>query len=239
MAGNPEFTANKPLGRKVVDTRLTVYNHTQMNTYKGRNLVGAYAIDAEGIVPPAKQLLVEKGLLRSILNASVPNEIMANSNGNLRLGIYPTLIMTEIHPSVLEVQSSQSLSPSALKQRLIRSAREEGLDYAYIVRSLSGAMKIYQVDVKTGRETLMRSPDLEKITIARLKRFDAVSNEEYIENRMLATGVAQQDHLRDAFPMSVICPAGILFQDVEIKRQTGHLENIPSIINPTERTIKK
>jgi len=177
--------------------------------------------------------LVERGLLRQILNASVPNEIAAHSNGNLRLGIFPTQTMTEIKPSVLEITSSQTLTSARLKQRLISTAKSEGLDYAYIVRQLSGAIKIYQVDVRTGRETLMRSPDLERITMARLKRFDAVSNEEFVENRMLASDFVQG--ARDAFPMAIICPAGILFQDVEIKRQTGHLEVLPTVVNPTER----
>ena len=233
VAGNPQFTANKPLGRKVVDTRLTVVNHTNKNSHKGMDLVGAYNIDAEGVQPQARQLLVERGLLRQILNASVPNEIAAHSNGNLRLGIFPTQTMTEIKPSVLEITSSQTLTPARLKQRLISTAKSEGLDYAYIVRQLSGAIKIYQVDVRTGRETLMRSPDLERITMARLKRFDAVSNEEFVENRMLASDFVQG--ARDAFPMAIICPAGILFQDVEIKRQTGHLEVLPTVRNPTER----
>jgi hypothetical protein len=78
----------------------------------------------------------------------------------------------------------------------------------------------------------MRSPDIERITITRLKRFDAVSNEEFIANRMYRIGSVDGG---EALPMSIICPAGILLQDVEIKRQTGNLGTLPSVSNPTER----
>ena len=230
--GNTDFVANKPLGRKVVDTRLTVINHTQMTSYKGVNLVGAYAVDAEGVVPAPRQVLVERGLLRQILNASIPNQQATSSNGNFRLGITPSQITTQIKPAVLEIQSTKPLSPSNLKKRLISTAKSEGLEYAYIVRQLSGTVKIYQVDVKTGRETLMRSPDIERIGIGRLKRFDAVSSEEFIANRMYRIGNADGG---EALPMSIICPAGILFQDVEIKRLTTNMGTLPPVSNPTER----
>jgi len=234
VGGTPAFTPNKPLGRKVVDTRLTVINHTQMTTHRGTNLVGAYAVDANGVVPAARQVLVERGLLRQILNTSIPNQQASQSHGNFRLGVNPAQITTQIQPAVLEIQSSQALTPARLRQRLISTARSEGLDYAYIVRQISGTPKIYRVDVRTGQETLMRSPDIERITINRLKRFDAVSNQEFVANKMFGTRAADGSR-GPAFPMSIICPNGILLQDVEIKRNTANMGTLPPVSNPTER----
>ena len=234
VAGNVAFTPNRPIGRKVIDTRLTVINHTQMTSHRGIALVGAYAVDADGVVPAARQVLVERGLLRQILNTSVPNQQAAQSHGNFRLGPSPAQITTQIMPSVLEIQSSQTLTPARLRQQLIRTARNEGLDYAFIVRQLSGTPRIYRVDVRTGQETLMRSPDIEQITVRRLMRFDAVSNQEFVSNRMF--GVRAADGSRGpAFPVSIICPAGILLNDVEIRRSTANMGTLPPVTNPTER----
>jgi len=185
-------------------------------------------------VPNARQVLVERGLLRQILNTSVPNQQASQSHGNFRLGPNPQPITTQIMPGVLEIQSSQTLTPARLRQQLIRTARNEGLDYAYIVRQLSGTPRIYRVDVRTGQETLMRSPDIEQITIRRLMRFDAVSNQEFVSNRMF--GVRAADGSRGpAFPVSIICPAGILLNDVEIRRSTANMGTLPPVTNPTER----
>ncbi|MCL2414987.1 MAG: metallopeptidase TldD-related protein [Bacteroidales bacterium] len=234
VAGNVTFTPNRPIGRKVVDTRLTVINHTQMTSHRGIPLVGAYAVDADGVVPAARQVLVERGLLRQILNTSVPNQQASSSHGNFRLGPNAAQITTQIMPSVLEVTSSQALSPSRLRQQLIRTARNEGLDYAYIVRQLSGTPRIYRVDVRTGQETLMRSPDIEQINVRRLMRFDAVSNQEFVANRMFGARAADGSR-GPAFPVSIICPAGILLNDVEIRRSTANMGTLPPVTNPTER----
>ncbi|MCL2417165.1 MAG: metallopeptidase TldD-related protein [Bacteroidales bacterium] len=234
VAGNVAFTPNRPLGRKVVDTRLTVVNHTNKTSHRGISLVGAYAVDAEGVVPAARQVLVERGLLRQILNTSVPNQQAASSHGNFRLGPNAAQITTQIMPSVLEVQSSQALSPARLRQQLIRTARNEGLDYAYIVRQLSGTPRIYRVDVRTGQETLMRSPDIERITTRRLMRFDAVSNQEFVGNKMFGARAADGSR-GPAFPVSIICPGGILLNDVEVRRSTANMGTLPPVTNPTER----
>jgi len=234
VAGNPVFTPNRPIGRKVIDTRLTVINHTQKTTHRGMNLVGAYAVDADGVIPAPRQVLVERGLLRQILNTSIPNQQADRSHGNFRLGVNPGVISTQIQPAVLEITSSQTLTPARLRQRLLSTARSEGLDYAYIVRQISSTPKIYRVDVRTGRETLMRSPDIERITISRLQRFDAVSNQEFVANRMF--GIRAADGSRSVpMPISIICPGAILLQDVEVRRQTANMGTLPPVSNPTER----
>jgi hypothetical protein len=232
--GQQQVIRNVPPGRKLIDTRFTVFNHTQMTEYKGKSLVGAYSIDGEGIVPETSQLLVEKGILKSFLNNRVPTEFAPKSNGNNRIGTNPGFITTDVKPSVLEIQASDGLSNQALRERLINSAKEEGLTYAYIVRKTSGVEKIYQVDVATGKETLMRSPDIERIAIKHLKRVDAVSSETYVANRLF--GNAHDNSARtQAFPVSVICPNALLLQDVEINSSTATLEINPFVKNPLER----
>ncbi|MDR2908234.1 MAG: hypothetical protein LBU91_09645 [Bacteroidales bacterium] len=225
---------NIPVGRKLIDTRFTVINHTQMSEYNGQSLVGAYAVDGEGVVPAADQVLVEKGLLKSFLNNRIPTEFAPKSNGNNRIGTNPAYISTDVKPAVLEIQTTQGLSNPELRERLINSAKEEGLSYAYIVRKLSGVIRIYQVDVATGKETLMRSPEIAGIGIARLKRVDAVSADRYVEN-VVYTNAYDQSLNTEGYPMSIICPKSLLLQDIEINKSTANLEVKPSVMNPLER----
>jgi hypothetical protein len=234
VGGSNQNIRNIPIGRKLIDTRFTVFNHTQMSEYNGKSLVGGYAVDGEGIVPEPTQLLVENGLLRSYLNNRIPTEFAKNSNGNSRIGSNPAFISTDVKPSVLEIQATDGLDNQVLRQRLLNSAKNEGLDYAYIVRKTSGVVKIYQVDVATGSETLMRSPDIENVSIKHLKRVDAVSSEIHIANRLLSN--AHDNSARgQSFPISIISPNALLLQDIEINSSTATLEVKPSVKNPLER----
>lgn len=61
------------IGRKIVDNRLTVKNYTTLDKYNGIPLLGAYEIDAEGVVPEKEMTLVDKGILRQMLNGRVPS----------------------------------------------------------------------------------------------------------------------------------------------------------------------
>ena len=39
------------LGRKIIDSRLTIKNYTNMQEYNGIPLAGHYEIDCDGVVP--------------------------------------------------------------------------------------------------------------------------------------------------------------------------------------------
>jgi hypothetical protein len=231
---SPAFARNVPLGRKLIDTRFTVINHTQKTEHNGKSLVGAYHIDGEGIVPQASLVLVERGIIRNFLNNRIPTEFAPKSNGNNRIGTNPGFITTDIQPSVLEIQATGGLNNRALRQRLINSAKEEGLDYAFIVRKTSGVVRIYKVDVATGRETLMRSPQIDHIGLRQLRRVDAVSSDVLVSNQLFSN-FHDNTGRTSAFPVSVIAPNAILLQDVEISTGTATSEVKPSVKNPLER----
>jgi hypothetical protein len=225
---------NIPIGRKLIDTRFTVYNHTQKTEFNGKSLVGAYAVDGEGVVPQASLLLVENGMLRNFLNNRIPTLHASTSNGNQRISANPAFITTDVKPSVLEIQTSEGFSRQELRTKLMSMAKAEGLDYAYIVRKTSGVARIYQIDVNTGAETMMRSPDIEQVGLRQLKRVDAVASDMLVENRMVRHTHSQEGR-GAAFPVSIIAPNALLFQDVEINSSTATLETKPVVRNPLQR----
>ena len=94
---------------------------------------GRYAIDAQGFA--AQPLtLVKAGVLRELLMTRTPNKKRAASNGRARvspfLGMGPTI-------SNLSVKSKKrGMTRVQLERELLRRAREDGYEFAYVVESL-------------------------------------------------------------------------------------------------------
>ncbi|MCA9712570.1 MAG: hypothetical protein KDK70_42470, partial [Myxococcales bacterium] len=95
---------------------------------------GSYAVDAEGFVP-APLTLVEQGELRDLLLTRVPNPHHGHgSNGRARMT--PAL---EVGPALsnLELRARRrGLVPAALERELLRRAREDGYEFAYVIEAL-------------------------------------------------------------------------------------------------------
>ena len=234
VAQQQQTARNLPIGRRLLDARFTVINHTQKTEFNGIPLVGSYHVDAEGIIPEPSLVMIDRGILTNFLNNRIPTEFAARSNGNQRIGSNPEQIVTEMRPSVLEIQATDGVSRQTLRQQLLDSARDEGLPYAYIVRQTTGAARIYQVDVETGVETLMRSPNIEQLGIRQLRRVDGVSSEIIVSHRLLNNFSDTWSNV-SAFPISIISPCALLFQDVEINIGTVTLETKPTVANPLLR----
>lgn len=60
------------LGRKIIDSRLTIKNYTNMQEYNGIPLAGHYEIDCDGVVPEKELTLVDKGIFKRQLNGRIP-----------------------------------------------------------------------------------------------------------------------------------------------------------------------
>lgn len=66
--GKPQKTLEDRVGRKIVDSRITIRNYMALNRYNNVPLVGCYEIDAEGGGPEKETVLVENGILKRFLN---------------------------------------------------------------------------------------------------------------------------------------------------------------------------
>ena len=159
------------IGRKIIDNRLTVKNYTSLEKYDGTPLLGAYEIDAEGVIPEKEMTLVDKGILRQMLNGRVPSLKTQHSTGSSRFVMTGSDIVYATAPGTIHIQVDKGTKQDKMKKALIKAAKDEGLDYAYIVRSIAGpASRIYKVDVKDGSETQVRFGDVSAINLAKIKR---------------------------------------------------------------------
>ncbi|MEM7159904.1 MAG: metallopeptidase TldD-related protein [Myxococcota bacterium] len=171
---------------------------------------GDFAIDIEGFVP-GPVTLVEAGVLRDLLLTRVPNPHHGTqSNGRARMT--PSL---EIGPALsnLRLRSrKRGLNPTGLQRELLRRAREDGYDFAYVVEALrdgtvlgsvmrssaaayagTGKLdlplpaRVFRVDA-SGKRTLVRGAILAPASIRALRRIRAVGQPEHTERLRLPVG---------------------------------------------------
>lgn len=219
-------TLEKRMGKKIIDSRLTIRNYSSLNKYKNISLLGAYEIDAEGVVPEKEMTLVNNGILTHMLNGRYPTKRSPQSTGSSRYVLAVGKIAFTTAPGILHISAKEGLKPEKMKKALIKTAREEGLDYAYVVRKFAGqASLIYRVNVKDGTEILVRTGDFSPLNLPKLKRLAAISAKERVTNYVLHQQVLS----------SLICPSSILIEDVEINPSELRKSKEPVLEFPLKR----
>ena len=201
-------TLDARLGMKIVDNRITIKNYTSLDKYNGVQLLGAYNIDAEGVIPAKEMTLVDKGIFKGMLNGCIPTLYAPQSPGSSRFLLSSNNGMFETAPGTIHIEVEKGTKPEKMKSALIKAAKEEGLKYGYIVRSLAGkASRIYRVDLD-GNETQVRFGDVSGLSLVNLKRMLNISSKENVSNYVLGGQLLS----------SLIYPSSILIENVEINK---------------------
>lgn len=219
-------TLEGKIGKKILDPRLTVKNHSNLKEYNGNFLIGTYEIDAEGVMPAAEEVLIENGILKKMLNGQVPTDKVRYSTGSARFLPIRTDVIYATAPGTLEVTSEKGLKPEAMKKALLKVAKEKKLDYAYIVRKLSAESSlIYRVDVKSGEETQVRFGKLSPLNWSKLKNIGEISSVSNVYNFFMNGGAL----------VSMVCPASLLMQNVDITQMKTQKNKMPVLKFPLQR----
>jgi predicted Zn-dependent protease len=215
------------IGRRIVDKRISIKDCPTMKSFNGKTLLGSYTVDGDGVRPASELTLLEKGLIKNRLSGRYPTRTCPVSNGHERIAQSSSYLKTVVAPGVTVVDVDKAIKENKMKKQLIKAAKEDGLDYAYISRSdmSNSSMQFFKVDVKTGAETLMRvgySPDG---TDNKLKYF-------------LKAASADKDMLNYIYqgvPATVIYPSSIIIGGVDIEPASTKIEKMPVIPSPLER----
>lgn len=201
------------MDKKLISNDLTIKSVPKMKEYKGKNLIGSFQVDAEGVVPPAELVLVDKGTLKTLLSDRIPTKKIKESNGHARLASTIGSIETSTGPGVIVVENANATDTKELKSKMLEKAKEEGLEYAYIVRKISstsagkddkfdvsgmlgafgGAKEgkiskpvcLYRVNVNTGQEELVRNAELGGLTVNSMKKLLGTSKEQTAYNTLI------------------------------------------------------
>jgi predicted Zn-dependent protease len=209
---------------RILPDFLTLVDDPTLASLDGTALLGHYDVDDEGVksrpVP-----LVEKGMLVNFLLGRQPIRDFPASNGHGRAG----LPLSWPAPAVgnLVVRSTDPVTPEELKKKLIAICKDRGLDYGYYAETMGSQRAprmIYRVWAKDGHEELVRGAlfgDLDQRSMR--SNIVAAGNDHFVYNEV------------QPIPHAVVAPS-ILFDDLEVKRQTSNKDKLPEYPAPQPAT---
>lgn len=213
------------IGKKLLDPRLSVVNYSSMTEYMNVPLLGNYEVDAEGVIPEKEVLLVDKGVLKKVLNGQIPTNKVRYSTGSSRFIPARGDVIYVTAPGTLHVKTHDGLKSEAMKKALLKAAKESKSDYAYIVRRLAGsASLLYKVDVKTGKETQVRFGKVAPVNMSKLKSIREICSEEKVHNLLSDKGALT----------SMIYPSSILLNNMDISIMDVPKRKLPVLKNPLQ-----
>lgn len=217
-------SADMMFDKKIISRDLSITAMSGTQEYNGQKLMGYYPVDGEGVVPDKELVLVENGVLKNLLNGRIPTKKVSQSNGHNRFNGN----MLQLMPGNVRLSSSNTYSAAQLKQKLIEAAKEEDLEYAYIIRSLAGGNTgYYRIYVEDGREELVNGANMVDFNMRAFRRILGASNEDYIYNTFAYSQL----------PASIIVPQALLFEEIEITGNNNIMFKQP-FIAPNPLTIK-
>lgn len=161
---------------------------------------GHYERDAEGFA--ARRIeLVKGGVLQALLMTRAPNEHFKESNGHARMS--PVLQVGPTISNLSLTSRGRGASGKQLERELIRRAREDGYDFAYVIEllrdgnilgpvpregaaSFGGGRKVaipiparvFRVDA-SGKRTLVRGVVFSPVSMRVLRRIRAVGKQRH------------------------------------------------------------
>jgi predicted Zn-dependent protease len=200
------------MNKKITAREITIEDLTGTKEYKGVKLLGYAPIDGQGVVPPEKIILVENGILKTLLSDRIPTPKVLHSNGH---ALFNTRLTSEINTGVVRLSDTRTQKLADLKKELLKRAKDEGYEYAYIVRDVSVAgtypSELYQVNIADGSEKRIRSATINNIDSQIFKKILGVSDEEIIRNTIAGN------------LLTIITPNAILFEEMQI--QSDRVDN--------------
>jgi predicted Zn-dependent protease len=89
--------------KKVVSRELSLAAVNNRNSHNGIPLIGYYEVDAQGVVPASKTVLIENGVLKALLTDRVPTMRNEKSNGHQVLTVSGGTLTGTLGSGVIEL----------------------------------------------------------------------------------------------------------------------------------------
>jgi hypothetical protein len=204
------------IGMRVLPDFLDAVNDPTLSRVPEGILLGGYKVDLEG-VPAQRTLLVQQGILKTVLTSRDPVEGISVSTASLR--------EQGVAAGNLLVTSRKSVPLEDLRRQLVQLAQAQGLQYGMAVRRMHGdaatlAYRIYP----DGHEELLRNAELTDFNVGKFRGVVAVS-----QDSALYTRAAPDRELLPAIlnfsgaegpPLSCVVPS-LLIEEVTLDRPQG------------------
>ncbi len=239
------------IGSRILPSSFTVVDDPTQKQIRGRNLLGHYSVDLEGVTAEPVTV-IEKGLLKSILSTRTPTRDSAASNGRARIpGNFGNKAAAV---SNLFVKCSEPVDKSEIRTQLLKMAADRNLPYAMVIRrmdfpSTAGIAELrrtvagqerpisipllaYRI-YPDGREELVRGLRFRGLTARQLRDIVAASDDEnffdFTGNGAPLSVVGGGSYV---YLSTVVAPS-ILFEDLELERIEQDLPTLPIVPPPT------
>lgn len=221
------------LKKRVTPPFLHVLDDPTIRTFAGAPLLGAYAVDDDGVAAEAVHL-VEEGRLKNWYMSRIPTRAITDSNGHSRGG--------KGGPACLFVRSENTLAPDALRAELLRVAREQELPYAIRVAAIAradvgvsgaragGGFSNGNIDLSPpisawrvyldGHEEPIRGGDWQGVTLRSLRDIYVTGEDSHVFNGR-----------RRGALLSIVCPS-LLIEEIEIKKPEDQERRRPYLDHP-------
>ena len=231
------------IGARVLASFLSVKDNPLLDRLDGKTLLGGYKVDDDG-VKSRETVLIENGILKSLLSTRNPARGIAHSTANRR-GNGPA-------PSNLIVSASQSVTADKLRQQLLDLVKQRGKEYGILVRQVQGSgastvasggpggtvhvsnlVSAYKV-FADNREELVRNLEFTDISPSSFKDVLAVSESAgaYSAPFVYRPPTAGFSPFDLGLPLVTWVVPSMLFEDLPMKTPTGEFPNPPAAKHP-------
>lgn len=244
------------INKRIVSKEITIKAVPILKEISGIKLVGINEIDAEGVKSNDEVILVENGILKTLLSNRTPTIGVSKSNGHSR-SIIGSQGGGSLGASIINVSTANGLSDDELKRKLIQAAKDEGLEYGIIVRKIKSIITggipsmdriilmsgqsqqkknlekliyVYKIYVKDGHEELIRSVEIDDPSISSLRHILGVSKKQNVFNTLMPVSNQYSTYNNNGVPASFITPSAILFEELEVRKEKRSFTPKPPVV---------
>lgn len=216
------------LGKKIMDERITIRNLTSETSFEGKQLYGHYSMDADGFKPAADMVLVDKGVFKMMLNRATPAQYAEKSTASARFTNTSQQGIPVIGVGTLQVTASGATNQNDMDKLLIKKAKKQKLDYAYIISipQNTDCLRLYRLNVKTGKRELLKANQIGLPTDEQMQKLGAISAESVVKNVV------------SPYTYSIIYPRSIIFDEMELNKSSFKPAPVDPIPYPLLRDEK-
>ncbi len=247
-------TFQKKIGTRVLPVSITVRDIPLVKPKSHGSYLGNYSVDEEGVIP-AELILIDNGILKTLYMTRTPTKEVHEPNGHSRPLGGGIGAGSSAGPGVVEISDKKAIKASEMRKDLLKRAKEDGYDFAFIVRSMqkgtliysegmgnfgdmleSGKMLspalVYKVSTKDGSETLIRGIEISLPTARDLR--EIITSKEIVTQDMgLASGsVGGFFSFGSKVPATLIAPESVLVPELEVRKKK-------TSANPTQPVVEK
>jgi predicted Zn-dependent protease len=215
------------IGGRVLPDFLSVTDNPTLAELNGKPLAGTCKVDEDG-VPTRETLLVDKGILKTLLTTRDPVRGIEHSSGSRHDG--------QAAPSNVIVTADNGLSQDDLRAKFLALLKQENKEYGIVLRRMRTAgqpimaFKMYQ----DGHEELIHGVQLSGLNAAAFKDIVAASKEQdmqTVEFRPEALLSIMSFGDEGFAPVTLAVPS-LLFDDVTVRRLRGETSKPPIVPSP-------